>query len=102
MDNLIISNKAELFGEHINRDYILSIKDIPKDVIYFKFTKRRNMEEFIYRHGIENYTYKSSNGNLINKTWKYIPEKLEKERKWFKKIEKYSFEDFFCGHFIGG
>ena len=50
------------------------------------------MEEFIYRHGIENYTYKSSNGNLINKTWKYIPEKLEKERKWFKKIEKYSFE----------
>lgn len=101
MDNFIISNKVEFFGEHISNSYILSIKSIPKETLYFKFIKRRNMEEFIYRHGVENYTYKSSNGNIINKVWKCIPEKYEKEKKWYKKIEKYSFEDFYCGHFIG-
>lgn len=105
--DLEIKNKDnfKIHGEHRDKLYCVYLDFFPKDEVYFTFTKRTDMEQFIYRLGFEKFIYKSSNGKIISKVWEYIPEELEEWRSWYetrknKEPKKYSFDDFMCGHFV--
>ena len=107
INNLVITDKAKLeaYGEHIGKEYKVYFSNISPELMYFSFNSRRQMEEFLYRHKFERYTYKSSNGNTIIKVWEYIQEKLDEYKEYpcnRKKLlpEKYSWDDWYCGHFI--
>ena len=109
--NLIVTDKVKMnaYGEHNSKEYLAYFKDIPKDLMYFKFSTRHGLEEFLYRNGIEKFDYKSSNGSTVTKVWEYFPEKLEewktdrlrtKKEKQQGTPEKYSWDDWYCGHYI--
>lgn len=110
-EELVISDKVkiEAYGEHDGKNYLVYFENIPKDMMYFKFTSRWRLEEFLYTVGVERFNYKSSNGKVITKVWKYIPEEIEnwKDSNFRTKKElqrgmpeKYSYDDWRCGHFI--
>ena len=103
--NLVLGDNLKInpIAEHKDKSYIIHFMNIPPELLYYSFNKRWQLEEFIYRNGIEQFKYKSSNGKTINKVWEYIPEKLEEWKKYNipkKKPEKYSWDDYMCGHFI--
>ena len=103
--NLVLGDNLKInpIAEHKGKSYIIHFMNIPPELLYYSFNKRWQLEEFIYSNGIEQFKYKSSNWKTINKVWEYIPEKLEEWREYNtskKKPEKYSWDDYMCGHFI--
>lgn len=101
--------KVKAYGEHNGKYYLAYFENIPKEMMYFKFNTRHSLEEFIYRLGIEKFDYKSSNGKIITKIWEYIPKKVEewnnsqfrtKKEREAGKPEKYSWDDWYLGHFL--
>ena len=66
---LEIKNKSKfrIYGEHKDKLYHVYLDFFPRDEVYFTFTKRTDMEQFIYRLGFEKFTYKSSNGEISQK-----------------------------------
>ena len=105
----VVIKNLKVFGEHNGNTYLVYFEDIPKEKLCFSFNKRWAMEEFIYKHGIEKFDYKSSNGKTITKVWKYIPEKLKEWKEYDYRTkwqiekgmpEKYSYSDLECGHFV--
>ena len=109
--NLVITDgtKIKAYAEHIGKDYLVYFENISPELMYYRFSTRWSMEEFLYRHGIEKFDYKSSNGKTITKVWKYKQEELDewkdswsrtKKEKLQGKPEKYSWDDWYCGHFV--
>lgn len=103
------SLKIKAYGEHIGKYYYVYFENISADLLKYQFHAKWAMEEFLYTHGIERFDYKSSNGKVINKVWKYIPEEIEdwrndwcrtKTEKQRGMPEKYTFEDWQLGHYI--
>lgn len=87
------------YAEHKGKKYYVYFKDMDIDKYYLEFSKKWNMEEFLYDKEVYNYTYRSSNGKVYKKKWEYIKDKVEKKRAyWYRKGEEYS---FFTGHYIG-
>ena len=112
MDSLVITDATNIkpYGEHNGKEYLVYFENIPKEQMYFKFSTKWRLEEFLYLHKIEKFAYKSSNGKVITKVWEYIPENIEhwKSYDWGKTKkekeegmpEKYSWDDWRCGHYI--
>ena len=109
--NLVIGDslKIKCYGEHLGRNYFAYFEDISPDLLKLKFNSKWSMEEFLYKNGIEKFDYKSSNGKVITKIWKYIPEEIEDWRDTYCRTktekqegmpEKYSSEDWHLGHYI--
>lgn len=101
--------KIKAYGEHNGKEYLVYFENVPKELMYFKFLTRHRLEEFLYCHGIEKFDYKSSNGKIMTKIWEYLPEELEKwnksqfrtkKEKQLGVPEKYSYDDWKCGHYI--
>ena len=109
-EGLVVTDKVKTkaYGEHDGKKYLAYFENIPKELMYFEFDTRHALEEFLYCHGIEKFNYKSSNGSIIPKVWEYNPGKLEEWKdsrfrtaaeKKRGTPEKYSWEDWYCGHF---
>ncbi len=100
------STKIKAYGEHTGKIYKVYFDNMSPELIYFEFDRRWQMEEFLYNHGFEKFTYKSSNGSTINKKWEYIQSKLNEYNNLYGKNkghvfpEKYSWEDYYCGHYV--
>lgn len=103
----LVNNKDNytVYGEHKDKFYYVYLDFFPKDNIFFRFYKRTDMEQFIYGMGYERYIYISSNGKSFLKTWEYIQSELDDWKEWNetknkKSPDKYTFDDFMCGHFV--
>lgn len=106
MNNLIITdiNKIKPTIEHKGKYYYIYFENISPDLMYFQFAKKWQAEEFLYNHKISKFTYKSSNGNIIEKEWEYIQDKIDKWKEWSynknKKLKDFSTDAWYCGHYI--
>jgi hypothetical protein len=98
MAEIIMRSDFKPLTEHKDKAYYLYYNNLSTDVFYLKFAKKWQMEEFIYKHGIKRFTYKSSNGSTIEKVFEYIPSKLEYYKDDVR--EKYDYWDWCCGHFV--
>lgn len=64
VSNLVLGDNLKInpIAEHKGKSYIIHFMNIPPELLYYSFNKRWQLEEFIYRNGIEQFKYKSSNG----------------------------------------
>jgi hypothetical protein len=94
-----IKCEVEPYAEHIGKYYYAYYKDMPRDKVYLRFTRKYELEYFLYRSKIEAFLYLSSNGEIIEKIFQYKnTENATKERE--DSEEKYDYSDFLAGHFI--
>ena len=59
--NLVLGDNLKInpIAEHKDKSYIIHFMNIPPELLYYSFNKRWQLEEFIYRNGIEQFKYKS-------------------------------------------
>lgn len=90
---------VKAYAEHKDGRYYAYYDELPADKICLKFTTKYELEYFLYRSGIEKFVYKSSNGKLIEKVFKYKNTK-EAQEDLEDSEEKYDYHDFCAGHFV--